>query len=109
MPYIDYDENGNITTQFACNQYNGQLYTNIVDLTTYKVINGEVIDISQTPEYVAEQKKSKETQLFTEARECVEKLLTYKLLYPAQAQTYQDAIDARYAKLDADLLGIDGE
>ena len=31
MPYIDYDENGNITGQFACQQYENQLYFDIPD------------------------------------------------------------------------------
>jgi len=43
MPYINYNENGNITAQFACQQYEGQLYTDLDDLTTYKVISGEVV------------------------------------------------------------------
>ena len=29
MPYIDYDENGKIIGQFACQQYEEQLYTNL--------------------------------------------------------------------------------
>lgn len=76
---------------------------------THQIIDGVLTDITTTAEYIAEQKAKAETRLFTEARECIEKLLTYKLLYPAQATIYQNAIDTRYAQLDADLAELDGE
>lgn len=63
----------------------------------------------QTDEYKAQQKQQEGTLLFIQARECIEKLLIYKLIYPAQAQIYQAAIDERYAKLDLDLAQLDGE
>lgn len=60
MPYIDYDTNGNITGQFACQQYENQLQVNEVieqkDLDKYLVIDGVLTDITNTSEYIAEQK-----------------------------------------------------
>lgn len=111
MPYINYDESGKITGQFACKQYDGQIYTNLIinDIDKFKVVDGDIIDISQTQEYIAEQKANTESILFTEARECIEKLRFYKLLYPSQANEYDIAITARYTKLDSDLLLLDGE
>jgi hypothetical protein len=76
---------------------------------THIIIEGVLTDISNDPRYIEQQRKIKETKLFNEARECVEKLLTYKLLYPVQAQVYQDAIDARYSQLDTQLAELDGE
>ena len=85
---------------------NGEYETLEIQQTTRPIVNFEFAD---TPEYIAEQKQKAEAHLFTEARECIEKLLTYKLLYPAQATTYQNAVEARYAQLDAELAQLDGE
>lgn len=55
MPYIDYDENGNITGRFANQQFEGQIYTDLVidDVEKFKVIKKVVTDISNTDEYKA--------------------------------------------------------
>lgn len=59
MPYIDYDENGKITAQYANKQYENQLeidnYITSNDMPKYRVIDGALTDISQTPEYISEQ------------------------------------------------------
>lgn len=45
MPYINYDENGNITGQFACQQYKNQVYTDLIidDVEKFKVINKKIV------------------------------------------------------------------
>lgn len=47
MPYIDYDANGIITGYYVCQQYEGQLYTDLdcSDTSKLKIVDGIVIDI----------------------------------------------------------------
>lgn len=45
MPYINYDTNGNITGQFACPQYQDQLFFDIPnDEKIYKVVNEQLVE-----------------------------------------------------------------
>lgn len=63
MPYINHNENGNITGQFACQQYEGQIYTGLIidDEEKFQVVNGVVEKLSET-QYSQEQTEKRETQ-----------------------------------------------
>lgn len=49
MPYIDYDEDGNITGKYANQQYENQAFVTILDETKiYKYINNELVEDNET-------------------------------------------------------------
>lgn len=60
--FINYDKNGKITGQFANKQYDGQVYTDFVinddNINEFKVVDGVVENISETPEYLAKKLQS---------------------------------------------------
>ena len=95
-------------------QYSGmtivETHSEFYALENYEVLSaGVVCDMRNNPEYIVTTKGKKESCLFTEARECIEKLSTYKLLYPNRATVYQNAITERYLQLDNDLALLDEE
>lgn len=76
MPYINYDENGKITGQFACPQCENQIYTDLFidDTDKFKVVDGKIADISQTSEYLAGQEAEQKERLKAELQKQMEEL-----------------------------------
>jgi len=109
MPYISYDENGNITGQFANQQFNPQLYTDLIidDFKKFKVINGNVEDITTSPEYIAAQKTKENAQYLKEFAEKKDACLYVEVFNGMLLRTgeiNQEIYEARIAENDTDYL-----